>query len=176
MAEQSPIIIFEKYLVTQYNYKRILENQEKSDKKQAKDVPIKTEVQSGTTANVKQGKIEITISYKKVPHDLKVTVVGFFKLNIQDYSKQQVLEALIVNGTAILYPYVRSVVSVLSSLSPEESIILPTVNTNNLLNSETSSNDSNKWNFTNFGKIRMFLNQGWSKVVHLDQFEFTKSE
>lgn len=34
-----------------------------------------------------------------------------------------------VNGTALLYPYVRSVISTLSSVDSESAILLPTLNT-----------------------------------------------
>ncbi|OEZ34866.1 hypothetical protein A6B36_09575 [Lactiplantibacillus plantarum] len=74
--------------------------------------------------------------YKSVPHDLTVTVAGIFSLNIDDYPKDAVLNALVVNGTAILYPYVRSIVSVLTSLGSENSVVLPTINTNNLFSGD----------------------------------------
>ncbi|WBB04857.1 protein-export chaperone SecB [Lactiplantibacillus plantarum] len=132
MAKEKTIINFEKYIIEKYSYHQIVSSK-KENKNQS---PVKTQVESGTTSDTRSGKISITVIYKSVPHDLTVTVAGIFSLNIDDYPKDAVLNALVVNGTAILYPYVRSIVSVLTSLGSENSVVLPTINTNNLFSGD----------------------------------------
>ncbi|AMB94975.1 hypothetical protein CYJ28_02655 [Aerococcus sanguinicola] len=56
-----------------------------------------------------------------------MTVVGQFKIN----EKINHIDYLRVNGTAILFPYLRTFISVVSSLDNEDAIVIPTVNTNN---------------------------------------------
>lgn len=132
MAKEKTIINFEKYIIEKYSYHQIV-----SSKKENKNhSPVKTQVESGTTSDTRSGKISITVIYQSAPHDLTVTVAGIFSLNIDDYPKDAVLNALVVNGTAILYPYVRSIVSVLTSLGSESSVVLPTINTNNLFSGD----------------------------------------
>ncbi|MDK7049411.1 protein-export chaperone SecB [Aerococcus sanguinicola] len=58
---------------------------------------------------------------------ISMTVVGQFKIN----EKINHIDYLRVNGTAILFPYLRTFISVVSSLDNEDAIVIPTVNTNN---------------------------------------------
>ncbi|RNE05644.1 preprotein translocase subunit SecB [Lacticaseibacillus paracasei] len=99
-------------------------------------VPVETHVETGTTEDLSKGKITLVLTTKVFPHDLKLVVSGFFLLNVNDYPKEQVLQALVTNGTAIMYPYLRSMISVLTGLGTENALILPTINTNNLLKEE----------------------------------------
>ncbi|HEL2473864.1 TPA: protein-export chaperone SecB [Streptococcus suis] len=60
---------------------------------------------------------------------LTATITGYFDLNIEE----NIFEVLYVNGTAILYPYLRSIVSIVSAIDSSEAMLLPTINVLELL-------------------------------------------
>ncbi|GAN41038.1 hypothetical protein LC1981_0257 [Lacticaseibacillus paracasei NRIC 1981] len=128
---KKPIITFKSYQIEQYLYNRMKKKPESNT-----SVPVETHVETGTTEDLSKGKITLVLTTKVFPHDLKLVVSGFFLLNVNDYPKEQVLQALVTNGTAIMYPYLRSMISVLTGLGTENALILPTINTNNLLKEE----------------------------------------
>lgn len=57
---------------------------------------------------------------------LKMVCVGIFKYNTDD--ENLLLSFMSLNGPAIVFPYIRSFISSMSSLSGFETIILPTLN------------------------------------------------
>lgn len=80
----------------------------------------------GTKGQVKISVTACDINNKRM---VKTEVLGFFDLiGIEDIE-----EALVVNGTAILYPYIRAIISTVTIQDNLSAIILPTVNTNNFL-------------------------------------------
>ncbi|EIP8075184.1 protein-export chaperone SecB [Enterococcus faecalis] len=50
--------------------------------------------------------------------------------------KEEILNFLGLNGSAILLPYVRAIVSMLTTLDSNQAIVLPTINVMDLLNQE----------------------------------------
>ena len=66
-------------------------------------------------------------------------MVGAFTFSNIDNDKKR--EVLSVNGTAILYPYVRAITSVVTSQDTDPAIILPTVNTLNFLKNEVVNSE-----------------------------------
>ncbi|SNI00100.1 Uncharacterised protein [Streptococcus pneumoniae] len=63
---------------------------------------------------------------------ISVTVIGYFEINIDE----NITDILYVNGTAILYHYLRSIVSIVSIVSAidsSEAMLLPTINVLELL-------------------------------------------
>lgn len=64
---------------------------------------------------------------------ISMTINGFFSISediVNDEKK--VAQSLIVNGTAILFPYVRSIISMISGLDSAQPVLLPTINTTDL--------------------------------------------
>ncbi|MCP8876499.1 MULTISPECIES: protein-export chaperone SecB [Latilactobacillus] len=64
---------------------------------------------------------------------ISMTINGFFSISediVNDEKK--VAQSLIVNGTAILFPYVRSIISMISGLDSAQTVLLPTINTTDL--------------------------------------------
>ncbi|HHQ7781634.1 TPA: hypothetical protein ACSUQY_001816, partial [Streptococcus pneumoniae] len=57
------------------------------------------------------------------------TVIGYFEINIDE----NITDILYVNGTAILYHYLRSIVSIVSAIDSSEAMLLPTINVLELL-------------------------------------------
>ncbi|MFW3589727.1 hypothetical protein [Vagococcus fluvialis] len=129
-----PIINFIRYNIEEYIYKKIeLTDSADDEKNTSPEDNFSIGVTPAITPDFKHGKITISIHYDLAPHNIKLSVNGFFELN-DEYSEDELEKALVVNGTAIIFPYIRSMISMLSSLDSEEAIILPTINTNNLLN------------------------------------------
>ncbi|CWD47058.1 hypothetical protein SPAR113_0669 [Streptococcus pneumoniae GA49447] len=60
---------------------------------------------------------------------ISVTVIGYFEINIDE----NITDILYVNGTAILYHYLRSIVSIVSAIDSSEAMLLPTINVLELL-------------------------------------------
>ncbi|HFM9738652.1 TPA: hypothetical protein ACJ8ZX_001286 [Streptococcus pneumoniae] len=60
---------------------------------------------------------------------MSVTVIGYFEINIDE----NITDILYVNGTAILYHYLRSIVSIVSAIDSSEAMLLPTINVLELL-------------------------------------------
>ncbi|HHQ3745458.1 TPA: hypothetical protein ACSPT8_001670 [Streptococcus pneumoniae] len=57
------------------------------------------------------------------------TVIGYFEINIDE----NITDILYVNGTAILYHYLRSIVSIVSAIDSSEAMLLPTIDVLELL-------------------------------------------
>ncbi|HET0841886.1 protein-export chaperone SecB [Streptococcus pneumoniae] len=55
--------------------------------------------------------------------------MGYFEINIDE----NITDILYVNGTAILYHYLRSIVSIVSAIDSSEAMLLPTINVLELL-------------------------------------------
>ena len=93
-------------------------------------------VEVGLSEDLEAGKVtlETLVPDNKEKRQISVRISGYYKVNEgfgQD--RLEVLKELIsVNGTAILLPYLRSIVSMVSTLDGN-SIILPTLNVFELL-------------------------------------------
>jgi preprotein translocase subunit SecB len=73
-------------------------------------------------------EVSVKLTLTNVVYEIKVE--GAFKSTDSSMSEEIIEEYLKINGTAILYPYIRSALSVISSLDSESAILLPTLNTN----------------------------------------------
>lgn len=63
------------------------------------------------------------------PFEMSVSVVGYFKLTAdEDVEKYK------ANAVAVLFPYVRSIISTYTAAANVNPLILPTVNINKMLN------------------------------------------
>ena len=79
-------------------------------------------------------------SDKGLPFFLDVVVTGEFSVNHEGVNRAEIDEkalsdVLKSNTVAILFPYVRSIVSSLTLMANEEAVILPPINTFELLRS-----------------------------------------
>lgn len=118
-----PVISFEKYDIVNINY-------EKYEPNVVEEAKIETRVSVGISEGLEAGRVEIESKISDPNNDRVITVKirGYFLVN-EDLEEEEIKDFLSQNGTAILYPYVRSVMSMVSSLDSEESILLPTINT-----------------------------------------------
>lgn len=134
MTEYKPVIELEGYRLTDVNFKTY------------EDLEIIKELE------VENGRLEASAtfneSYTKAFLQLKSTIVdeinfrvisveitGQFTINEENEDKAE--EYLRLNGTAILMPYLRAFVSVLTSLDNNDAIVLPTINTHNFKDKDT---------------------------------------
>lgn len=93
-------------------------------------------VEIGLSEDLEAGKVtlETLVPDNKEKRQISVRISGYYKVNeVFGQDRLEVLKELIsVNGTAILLPYLRSIVSMVSTLDGN-SIILPTLNVFELL-------------------------------------------
>ncbi|CTN20239.1 hypothetical protein ERS043854_00667 [Streptococcus pneumoniae] len=91
-------------------------------------------VKVGHTDDYSHGAVKLSVSLvdKDAMKKISVTVIGYFEINIDE----NITDILYVNGTAILYHYLRSIVSIVSIVSAidsSEAMLLPTINVLELL-------------------------------------------
>lgn len=118
-----PVITFEKYEILSIDYKKYDENE-------IEDSSVFRDASMGISSDNESGKIEITVKVSDPLNSrtIGVKIRGYFIVNI-DLDIDQIKLYLSQNGIAMLYPYVRSIISMVSSLDAETSILLPTINT-----------------------------------------------
>ncbi|MDV6381052.1 protein-export chaperone SecB [Pediococcus pentosaceus] len=82
-------------------------------------------------------RTSIKINKNKYIEDCAVSLIlnGFFEISDDIKNDEKKVASLVItNGTAILFPYVRSIVSMVSGLDSNQTILLPTINTTKLFN------------------------------------------
>ena len=129
-----PVLQFEGYQIEKIIYEKNIETSDENN--------INVEVSTGLNSERDKGKVELSINVLESNENrkLEISLVGFFTFsNVEDDKKTEILA---INGTAILYPYIRSVASMVTSQDSSPAIILPTVNTINFLKNK-SSNEEN---------------------------------
>ena len=126
--EQIPILMFQRYQIEKYHYDRkhnqLTANNEDDD--------YQLEVDGGISEDLKRGKITVELTLKTQEFNLNLCVIGYFDIK-DGLEEKEIEKALVVNGTAMVFPYIRSMVSMLTSLDSENAVLLPTINTYNLL-------------------------------------------
>ena len=118
-----PVLQFEGYQIEKIIYEKNIETSDENN--------INVEVSTGLNSERDKGKVELSINVLESNENrkLEISLVGFFTFsNVDDDKKTEILA---INGTAILYPYIRSVASMVTSQDSSPAIILPTVNTIN---------------------------------------------
>lgn len=89
-----------------------------------------------------QNKAAVRLSVEIGEEDIssevvRVEIIGFFTFhNHESFNREEISDIFKVNGTAILFPYLRSLVSDLTSKGDESPIIIPTINVNTFFEEE----------------------------------------
>lgn len=98
-----------------------------------------------TKINEEKNKMEISLStdiFKDIedaPFNMSVEIVGFFELEgIGDISHYE------ANAIAIMYPYLRAIISTYTSSANVMPIILPVININAVLNKDIENQRASK--------------------------------
>lgn len=105
------------------------------------DEKLKLDATHGFTDDFSKGKLTLKVQLVSSENDsfLLLEVDGFFDIDSglikdnenKDREISEVNQIFLVNATAILYPYLRSIVTMVTGLDNSNSIILPTVNLRN---------------------------------------------
>lgn len=127
------VISFEGYQVDNINYEKNNSNQ----KGDYTSFPpeffiVKADKENNNQFNIIMGvKIDDSDAENILPFTAEVVVRGFYSFNTDDakeYDIDNIHLFQLVNGSAILYPYLRSILTDITSKSMHNPIILPTIN------------------------------------------------
>lgn len=87
-------------------------------------------------------RVSATLKGKENSLGVEITLNGFFKINeIARDDEAALVNMLYVNGTAIIFPYVRSILSMITGLDSNSTVLLPTINTTDLLTKKDNKNE-----------------------------------
>lgn len=130
----SPVISLKGYKINKLSY-----NCYSSDESESLGEST-TEVKCGLTSDFTNGQIILSNRFIDTENNREISVelIGYFEISKNLTDEEKIQEFLSINGTAILYPYLRSIISVVTSLDSENVLLLPTVNILDML-SETDS-------------------------------------
>lgn len=122
MSDKKPVIEFEAYRIINIDYKvydDLKDLEEFADDMSA----LSAWVGIDEDEEHAQIKLKAVVSDEDNLRSITVEVAGAFKIN----DKNDVKSHLTSNGTAILLPYLRSIVSMVSSFDNKNAILLPTL-------------------------------------------------
>ena len=125
-----PVIYFKGYKIKKYNYIYRDEKLEIEDGK----LPFNMSVNPQISSDFKNGYIVVSVTLEAEDFSVEIVVEAEFDINVE--GKENIEKFLVVNGTAIVFPYIRSMVSMLTSLDSEKAFILPTINTMDLFSNK----------------------------------------
>ncbi|MEY2195332.1 protein-export chaperone SecB [Neobacillus sp. BF23-41] len=136
------VMSFEGYQVDSINYEKSNSNQNGNYTKLSPEFFIvKAEKENNDEHfNIIMGvKIDDSDKDNILPFTAEVVVRGFYTFNTEDAVEHNIDDIddihifKLVNGSAILYPYLRSVLTDITSKSMHNPIILPTINFNKFI-------------------------------------------
>lgn len=120
-----PIIEFKGYQINKLFYGRI-----ESDQSNPEEPKLQRKVSIGLSEDKKQGIVILNVIMTDVEEQRKIDieVVGEFDIQ-KDLEEEKIEQVLSVNGVALVYPYIRSIISMVSSLDSDSAMVIPTINT-----------------------------------------------
>ena len=137
------VLKFDGYRVDSMSYSR---NSKFSDFENKRKVTYHPEFEAHTIIHEDTDKAELTLNFK-VPDDfpflVEVTITGSFSyVKVEDKTGGGLKNFVQVNGSAILFPYIRAIVSQLTGMANEYTpLLLPTINIGAIL-AKHSRNES----------------------------------
>lgn len=131
-------LIFKDYIVTETYLKTNLKFKQENMRKVSITQDFSADIAYDMNGvSYVQLNLEIKNEKNESPFDLSVSIVGFFELNSEDYEEEDYINLLKVNAVAILYPYLRSIVTdITSKANAFNPLILPPMNIASMLNEE----------------------------------------
>ena len=120
-----PTISLEKYEIEEITYSRIV------DESDFQSENLQVSVKSGLTEDKKYGKVTLEAKFFDEEKNKKVSarISGYYTINVEEDSENYIA----INGTAILYPYLRSAISMISTLDSQDAVLIPTINVLSIL-------------------------------------------
>lgn len=87
--------------------------------------------------------LQITLKRDDEDFGIDISIQGQFAISsvMVKEGKNEIAKALFVNGTAILFPYARSIISMITGLDSSSTVLLPTVNTMELWKQSKDNNN-----------------------------------
>lgn len=101
--------------------------------KNENELKFRLQVQIGKNRNSAYKVTLVLAGDKKDEYELQISLTGFFEIQNSDELSDSIVQALIEkNAVAILMPYLRSEVTLLTAQPETDSVVLPTFNINKL--------------------------------------------
>ncbi|RHW49739.1 hypothetical protein DS831_06135 [Bombilactobacillus bombi] len=134
--DSRPVIDFSGYRINDLKYKNISEEKFKNDN---------PEVNVRTALNMERllGSVRMKASFYNSENGYRyysIEIDAFFEIR-EDISEEEAKKYVAVNGSAMLYPYLRSITSVITSLDNEDAITLPSLNFEDMYKTSKHEND-----------------------------------
>jgi preprotein translocase subunit SecB len=138
---------FNNYVIDYINYKY-------NHKAKIEDKPVEVHFSLGTDVNIDKDNMKSAITLKcnifenaeenNFPFSLEIALTGYFSAS-KDMDLETFTKLTRYNGTAILFPYLRSAVSDVTKAANVNPLILPVINIANLIKrqEEKSEGDVN---------------------------------
>lgn len=130
MAKNSiPVIRLTGYRVTDIQYKHYLDKGDFDavfDETKSPSIKMKPTISvDGATGQMRMTAHIVTKQLRQIGD---ITIVGFFKFRDDVNEDSDKYRYLSVNGGAMVYPYLRATVSMLTALDNPDTVLLPTLN------------------------------------------------
>ncbi|MBF7132572.1 protein-export chaperone SecB [Pediococcus pentosaceus] len=126
-GNNNPVINFEGYRIREINYKTYTSDTEFDTNFNKKTTVLQTK--PGINEDENKGKINMiaTFANKDRLSIGTLEINAFFSLN-KDLDIEEKRKYLLVNGSAMVYPYIRTIISLLTSLDNSDVTVLPSLN------------------------------------------------
>lgn len=123
-----PTISLEKYEIEEITYSRIV------DESDFQSENLQVSVKSGLTEDKKFGKVTLEAKFFDDEKNKKVSarISGYYTIIVEEDSEKYIA----INGTAILFPYLRSAISMISTLDSQDAVLIPTINVLSILENQ----------------------------------------
>lgn len=123
-----PTISLEKYEIEEITYSRIVDDSDFQSEN------LQVAVKSGLTEDKKYGKVTLEAKFFDEEKNKKVSarISGYYTINVEEDSEKYIA----INGTAILFPYLRSAISMISTLDSQDAVLIPTINVLSILENQ----------------------------------------
>ncbi len=125
------VLSFENYIVESIIFKRNLH----FENREAVEVEFNLEKEVNYDDNKKEGSVHVTTTIfdnaeeNNYPFYMEIKVIGFFGIETE---KENPISLLEINAVAILFPYIRALISTYTANANVQPLILPPINVNNL--------------------------------------------
>lgn len=130
-----PVIEFQKYRIKNIDY-RAVDNIDELKTYYEKNGKISLSIGLNESKDKAQLTVSTCISDSDNLRVADISVIGYFEIN-PEVEQEEIEQYLVQNGTAILFPYLRTTISFITSLDNEKAIIIPTINTIGLFEEES---------------------------------------
>ncbi|MGF7349034.1 protein-export chaperone SecB [Enterococcus faecium] len=120
---KGPVIYLEGYNIDEISYINVSSKETLVSKEKPE---FSFEV--GFTENLEHAIVKMTVELNQGNRKIMVKMSGNFSIPDLGYTKEEIKLFVAQNGSAILYPYLRSVVSIISTLDGPSAVVLPTLN------------------------------------------------